>query len=45
MQVVWSVFWFGHHIAAVQAVGAAMVFGGLALDIHDRYSSASLGGS
>jgi drug/metabolite transporter (DMT)-like permease len=38
MQVVWSVFWFGHHVAFVQALGAVLVFGGLSLDIHDRFS-------
>jgi len=38
-QVVWSVFWFGHIVTASHLLGATMVFTGLLLDLHTRYST------
>lgn len=38
LNVVWSVFWFGHIVTGTHLLGGAMVFGGLLLDLHARYS-------
>jgi hypothetical protein len=33
------VFWFGHIVTASHLLGATMVFTGLLLDLHIRYST------
>ncbi|KAK3251086.1 hypothetical protein CYMTET_39567 [Cymbomonas tetramitiformis] len=41
--VIWSVYYFGHFLGPRQMVGTLLVFGGLALELHSRYTKSGRG--